>query len=371
MSEGLFIYSDAFEGYDMGPEHPMKPIRLRNTRDLLASYGALDRVTVEEPRLATREELLTTHSAEFVQAVEMLDHATRVPHSYRRFGFGTGDNPVFPDIYDASRLYTGASVQAAEAIAEGRCRIAMNIAGGLHHAHYDRAAGFCVFNDCAVAIHRLRQTFGRVAYVDIDVHHGDGVQEAFYADPTVLTISIHETGRTLYPGAGFVRELGEDEGKGYSVNVPVWPFTPDEQWLEAFRGAALPILRAFDPQAIVLQCGADAHALDPLAHVCLTAQGWLEAVREVKALRAPIVALGGGGYNQTTVPRMWALAFSELFDVPLPDETPSSFPWHARIPTLTDHAAPDLSAEALAESAAHNRQTVEEVRELLFPLHGL
>lgn len=367
----IFFYTDAFQGYDMGSEHPLKPLRLRKTYELLRDYGALEAAVVEEPTPCTVEDLLTTHSAEFVQAVEMLNDTSALPHSYRRYGFGSGDNPLFPNIFDASCLYTGASLNAAQAVVEDRAPIAVNISGGLHHAHYARAAGFCVFNDCAVALHRLRERFARVAYVDIDVHHGDGVQELFYDDPSVLTISIHETGRTLFPGTGFVAEVGEGAGTGYSINVPVWPNTSDEQWLRAWRTAALPILRAFAPEAIVLQMGADAHVLDPLAHVALTAQGWLEAVRDVKALGVPLVVVGGGGYNQTTVPRMWTLACAELFGLSLPDDTPNTYRWHTQIPALTDHKLPVVSPEAAEQAETYNQGTIEEVRQTLFGYHGL
>jgi len=369
MNQGVFFYTDDFQKYNLGPHHPLQPIRLRCTYELLESYDAFTQITLAHPSPCSQEDLLTTHSPEFVKVVDRLSSGQHVPHPYA-YGFGTGDNPIFPGMWEASLLYTGASVDAAQALIDGR-KVAMNISGGLHHAHYARAAGFCVFNDCAVAIHRLRRQFARVAYVDLDVHHGDGVQEAFYDDPTVLTISIHETGRTLFPGTGFVHEIGVQEGTGYSVNIPLWPYTTDEIWLGAWREVGLPILEAFNPEAICLQLGTDAHYLDPLARLCLTAQGWLEAVKDVVALGRPIVALGGGGYNLTTVPRMWALAFGELFGVYFPDETPETFADHDRIPTLTDHAEPPVAPhdkEAAINYAAH---TVREVKRLLFGLHGL
>lgn len=370
MSKGVFLYTNRFEQYDMGPSHPLKPTRIVRTYELLRSYGALDAVSVEEPRPCGVEDLLTTHSGEFVEVVDRLSVGEHVPFPMR-YGFGPGDNPVFPGMYDASALYTGASVDGARALSDGRCRIALNLSGGLHHAHYDRAAGFCVFNDCAVAIHRLRRRFARVAYVDIDVHHGDGVQEAFYDDPTVLTISIHETGQTLYPGGGFVRETGIGEGTGYSVNLPVWPYTDDAVWLSTWREAGLPILRAFDPDAICLEMGADPHFLDPLARLSLTAQGWVGAVADVAALGKPLLALGGGGYNPLTVPRMWALAFEVLFGVRLANETPEAFPYHERMPFLRDEEEPPIAPHDREQALAYAHHTVEEVRTRLFGRFGL
>ncbi len=368
MSDGIFFYTDEFLAYDLGPHHPMKPTRLRRTYDLLRSYGA--RLVVEEPKPCPLSDLQAVHSTDFIWAVDRLSSGDHVPFP-ERYGFGSGDNPIFPEMWEASLLYCGGSADAAQAVADGRCDVAMNISGGLHHAHYDRAAGFCTFNDCVVAINRLRTRFERVAYVDIDVHHGDGVQEAFYDDPSVLTVSIHESGYHLYPGTGFVHELGARSGVGRSVNIPVWPYTNDAQWLWAWREVGLPLLKAFEPQAIVLELGADAHYLDPLARICLTAQGWLEAVKDVQSLGKPIVALGGGGYNQTTVPRMWALATSQLLGLDLPNETPEQWADHAVIPTLFDAEEPPIAPHDTEVAQSNAEQVVAEARLRLFPHFGL
>ena len=354
----------------MGPQHPLKPRRLRLTYDLLDSYGLLDtHLEVTEPERADEEEVAETHSRDYLEVLRALDRGEPV-RSARRYGFGTGDNPVFPQLYESSLLYTGGSIGAAQAVVDG-ATLAFNISGGLHHAHYDRAAGFCVLNDCACAIRRLRRRFDRVAYVDIDVHHGDGVQESFYADPNVLTVSIHESGNTLFPGTGYVQETGEGAGEGFSVNVPLAPHTTDALWSTAFRQGAMPLLRAFDPDAIFLQMGTDPHVADPLAHVALSAQGWLTAVLDVIGLGKPIVAVGGGGYNMTTVPRMWTLAIAALLGVTLPDATPESYAAHDAIPTLTDHAMPTPDARDLAAAQQFAAATVAEIRETLFPHFGL
>lgn len=374
MSIPLFFYSDALLGYDMGPQHPLRPRRLRMTFDLLESYGLLgSSVEVVAPRLAEFEEVAEVHDRDYLEMINKLDPGEPV-RGMQRYGFGGGDNPIFEGIYGASLLYTGASADAAQAILDGAGggRVAFNISGGLHHAHYDRAAGFCVLNDCAVALTRLRRKYARVAYVDIDVHHGDGVQELFYTDPTVLTVSLHESGNTLFPGTGFVQEVGEGSGEGYSINLPFAPGTTDEIWLEAWREAALPILKAFDPEAIVLQMGTDTHELDPLAHLDLTAQGWLAAVKDVRDLGKPIVAVGGGGYNLTTVPRMWTLAVAALTGAELPDEIPASYPHRtAGLLTLTDHTASAAGGRASNSARAFADQSVAEVKSLLFPRFGL
>jgi acetoin utilization protein AcuC len=371
MARPSFFYSEKLLGYNMGPHHPMQPRRLKMTRDLLQSYGLFENtLDLVEPEMAEWEEVAEVHSRDFLEMLNSLDRGEPV-RGMQRYGFGGGDNPIFKGIYAASLLYTGASVQAAQTVLDGNS-VAFNIAGGLHHAHYDRAAGFCVLNDCAAALRRLRRKYARVAYVDIDVHHGDGAQELFYTDPTVLTISLHESGRTLFPGTGFTYETGEGEGVGYSVNLPFAPYTTDEIWLEAWRTSALPILRRFDPEAIVLQMGTDAHELDPLAHVSLTAQGWLEAVKDVRNLGKPIVAIGGGGYNMTTVPRMWTLAVATLAGVDLPDEIPEAYPHRTTgLTTLTDHSSPKVGQRDQEIARRFADQSVEEIKGLLFPRYGL
>lgn len=369
MADGIFFYSDALEGYNMGPQHPMQPIRMRRTNELLELYGVFETVQREKPKPCSLSDLRQVHSPAFIEAVHALSEGDNSASAWE-FGFGFSDNPIFAGMYEAACLYTGASADAAQAVLDGS-PIAMNISGGLHHAHYAKAAGFCIFNDCAVAANILRRKFDRVAYVDIDVHHGDGVQEAFYEDPTVLTISIHQSGRTLFPGTGFAPEIGFGAGEGFSVNVPMWPYSDDETWLWAWRESALPILKTFDPGAIVLQLGTDAHYLDPLAHIMLTAQGWLEAVKDVIALERPIVALGGGGYNQTTVPRMWTLAAAELFDLELPNETPEAFSFHDKIPTLRDRFAPEIPDREHIEARAQAEHTVDQLKRVLFPRFGL
>jgi acetoin utilization protein AcuC len=365
MSRPLFFYTEALLNYDMGPQHPLRPIRLRMTRDLLESYGMFDNaLEIREPKLADWEEVAEVHSRDYLEVLNRLEDGEPF-RGMQRYGFGGGDNPIFPGIYHASLLYTGASADAAQAIldGEGGGQVAFNISGGLHHAHYDRAAGFCVLNDCAVALKRLRRKYARVAYVDIDVHHGDGVQELFYEDPACLTVSLHESGRTLFPGTGYTDEIGVGAGEGYSVNLPFAPSTTDEIWLDAWREAALPLLKAFDPEAIVLQLGTDTHEKDPLAHLCLTAQGWLEAVKDVKALGKPIVALGGGGYNLTTVPRMWTLAAATLAGQELPDAIPADYSYRSEgLTTLTDHTLPEVSSRQQEAARAFAAQSVAELK---------
>lgn len=371
MSRPVFIYSDSLMGYNMGEQHPLRPVRLRMTYELLESYGLFDTaLELIEPQLADEEEVAEVHSRDYLEAINRLNNGEPF-RGMQRFGFGGGDNPIFEGIYESSLLYTGGSAMAAQAVLDGDS-VAFNISGGLHHAHYDKAAGFCVLNDCAVAMRRLQRKYARVAYVDIDVHHGDGVQELFYSDPTCLTVSLHESGRTLFPGTGFTEEIGEGMGVGYSVNLPFAPYTTDDVWLEAWRASALPLLQAFRPEAIVLQLGTDTHIKDPLAHACLTAQGWLGAVKDVRDLGVPIVAIGGGGYNLTTVPRMWCLAVTTLAGIAVTDDIPSHYAYRApELSTLTDHNAPTITTQQHAHARAFAQTSAAELKARLFPRFGL
>ena len=302
----------------------------------------LNRLAEVDFRLSERageQDLLRVHSDEYVDAVRKLSDVEDAATRWSRRGedlateFGLyGDNPPFPDMYDVSRGYVGVVADAARAVRDG-APLAFGLGGGLHHARWDRASGFCIFSDGALGIDILRERFERVAYIDIDLHHGDGVQSIWLDDPNVLTYSIHESGKTLYPGTGFVNETG---ASGTSVNVPLPAKTTGEVFLDAFKRTALPVMERFQPEAIVLQMGTDAHISDPLGHLRVFAQDWLAAVAEVRNLNLPIVVTGGGGYNLTTVPRMWTAAILTLSDLPVPDEIPADLAAAWQMPTFFD-----------------------------------
>ena len=347
-----FYYSPAILKYDFGPQHPLKPERLRRTIELLERYG----VQPTDPGPGSPDDALRVHQEEYVRAVQAFDplESDRTPRDLLyEFGFGPGDNPAFPGMYTASLAYASATSRAAEAVRDG-VPLAFGIGGGLHHALPRRASGFCIFDDPAIACHILRERFDRVAYVDIDVHHGDGVQWIFYEDPTVLTCSIHEEGRTLFPGTGFVDETGAELS---SLNVPLEARTTGDVWIDAFERGILPVLERFEPQAVVLQLGTDAHFLDPLGHIRITQQDWLAAVRRVQGLGLPIVAVGGGGYNLTTVPRMWTSAVLTLGGVPFEDAIPQDLAEAYGTPTFSDHDVP-MPRE---QGRAHAEQVIRTI----------
>lgn len=372
-------YGDAAM-YDLGPTHPLKPGRVLLTYRLIEEFGitALDNVTSIPARDATEEEIGLVHTAAYIEAVKLAGRGKRGP--WWEFGFGPGDNPVFPNMHEASARVAGASITAAEALLCGRADHVFNPSGGLHHAMPGRASGFCVYDDPAIAIAWLREHgVGSVAYVDVDAHHGDGVQEIFYDDPNVLTVSLHQSGRTLFPGTGFVEEIGGPGAEGYSVNVPLPPLTPDGLWLRAFEQVVPPILEAFQPEVLVTQLGCDTHCTDPLTNLMLTTGAYFETARILHGLAHSTaggkwLATGGGGYQWArVVPRAWTIYFAEMAGFELPDELPESFLREAE-----RMAGEPVPSRLWEPEIAHTPVTVgeidtivAEVREAVFSFHGL
>ncbi|HUT74193.1 MAG TPA: acetoin utilization protein AcuC [Armatimonadota bacterium] len=378
MKRATLIHSPKLSGYSIGAGHPLRPERLELTFDLLQAYGVVPSppdINWDEPSLPDKRDLLTVHSNEYIEVVRALGEGKRVDLP-RRYGLDTPDNPLFPGMYEASALCVGGSLLAADLVLDGKSAVAFNIGGGLHHAHRNRAAGFCVFNDPAIAIaHVLERTDGdaRVAYLDIDAHHGDGVQEAFYDSNRVLTISLHETGRYLFPHTGEVEEMGAQEGVGCSVNVPLAPYTDDETYTWAVREIVPPLVAAFAPDFVVSQLGADSHYRDPLTHLALTTRGFTEVVAMIRDLPGKWIAVGGGGYDLQVVPRAWSLAFGVMAGVELPDEIPAALA--ARYPDsdgrLHDTDVPQFEDDLRAEVRAMAEDSVAQVKRLIFPRHGL
>lgn len=373
MRRAAFIYDDALSRHELRSDHPMRPVRLRYTYDLLQSYGAFDGATSKllPPRRATEEEIKWFHSEEYVSAVRGFSLGLS-GYDPRRFNFaGQGDNPVYPGMYDAALLSTGASLAAAELLANREVDAAFSISGGLHHAAVGHASGFCVFNDPAIVIKYLLALGLRVAYVDIDAHHGDGVQDAFYDDDRVLTISVHESGRFLFPGTGFVGELGAGKGAGYSVNLPLYPYTDDEIYLETFHDVVPPLLRAFAPDVLVTQLGIDSYHSDPLTHLQVTTRGYVGAVEELSRMDIPWLALGGGGYDLTAVARAWTLAYGVMLGTEWPDRVPEPFAGQHGVGQLRDTETPRVPADVRSEARRYAEESAAELKEKVFPVHGL
>ncbi|MDP7588558.1 MAG: acetoin utilization protein AcuC [SAR202 cluster bacterium] len=373
MRRAAFIYEDALSRHELRSDHPMRPVRLRYTYQLLQEYGAFDNpeAVLLDPRSATDQELTWLHTPEYVAAVKALGSGAGGVDG-ARFGFsGQGDNPVYPNMFEAATLSTGASLLAAEMVASGEVGAAFNISGGLHHAAAGNASGFCVFNDPALAVHYFLKRGMRVAYVDIDAHHGDGVQGAFYNDNRALTISVHESGRYLFPGTGAVAELGEGAGRGYSVNLPLYPYTADDDYIEAFSQVVPPLVRAFDPDVLVTQLGIDSYHSDPLTHLQVTTEGYIEAVRQLSALGLPWLAMGGGGYDVNAVARAWTLAYGVMLDTEWPDQLPAAFAQEHGAGRLRDQLSPEIPPDIKTDIRRHLGDTVAQIRQQIFPLHGL
>ncbi len=339
--------------YSFGPKHPLNPERLRRAIAILESLDL--ELEWLDPGQASESDVLRVHLQPYLNAVKTL---SKTPDADgMEFGIWPGDNPAFAGMYEAALAYSGGSTAASRTICDGE-NLAITLGGGLHHADREFTRGFCIFNDPAIACSVLRDRFSRVAYVDIDVHHGEGVQWLFERDPTVLTSSIHESGRTLFPGTGFVEETGTDFS---AVNVPIVAGSSGDTWLWAFQHGIVPALSAFKPEAIVLQMGADPHFADSLGHLKVRVQDWLAAIAAVRNLGTPLVALGGGGYNLTTVPRMWTAAVHTLLGASLPDRLPEPFATDWETPLYLDPDRPCPADAGLTEAEEVVRQLERDV----------
>ncbi|GAA1069148.1 acetoin utilization protein AcuC [Kitasatospora arboriphila] len=386
---GLHLFwDDAVTAYDFGPGHPMDPTRLALTKHLVDAFG-LDRgrgVTVRSAPAAGDSTLRLVHTGEYIAAVRKV--AADPDLVDLRHGLGTDDNWAFPGLHTASALIAGQSVAAAESVWRGEARHAVNFAGGLHHAMPDRASGFCVYNDPALAVARLLELGAeRVAYVDVDVHHGDGVQQAFWNDPRVLTVSLHEHPATLFPETGWSTESGGPDAPGSAANLPLPAGTGDAGWLRAFHALVPELLAAFRPQVLVTQHGADTHVEDPLAHLAVS----LDAQRLVaEALHGLAhehadgrwIALGGGGYAVVdVVPRTWTHLVATAAGRPLDPAAETPEEWRAEVYRRTRQQAPLRMTDGAApdwrdfhdgyDPASRLDQAILAARRAVYPHHGL
>jgi len=314
ITKAAFIYSKELEKYHYPPEHPFNTIRAQKVREIINSLGLLSGNGRRElpPEPATRVELKKFHTARYLHALKTAASDKHWDNKALSMGIGTPDCPIFAGMYEYSVLAAGATLVGAKLILANETDAAFNPSGGFHHAGPERASGFCYINDVALACIVLAEQGKRVLYLDVDVHHGDGVAYAFYERCDVMTISFHENPRALFPGTGFTNEIGEGEGKGYCINVPLPIGTYDEAYMKAFETIALPLIGSFKPDVFVLQLGTDALAGDPLAHLHLTNNVYAEVINHLLSFQKPILMASGGGYNIENTVRAWALAWSVL-----------------------------------------------------------
>ena len=382
------VFDSSLTDYDFGPAHPMSPLRVDLTMRLAGELGVTGPggLLMVPATAADEDTIATVHDPRLIEAVQ---HAGRHPdEAQASFGLGTEDNPVFARMHEASAHVVGASLEAFRRVWSGEALHAANISGGLHHAMPDRASGFCIYNDVAVGIkHLLAQGAQRVAYVDVDVHHGDGVERIFWDDPRVLTISLHETGQMLFPGTGFPADVGGPDARGSAVNVALPPGTSDAGWLRAFHAVVPPLLREFRPDVLVTQHGCDSHADDPLAHLMLSVDGQRAAYLALHELAHEVaggrwVATGGGGYALVgVVPRAWTHLLAIVGGRPLEPETETPGEWREHV-----RASLDLMAPFRMTDGRHPRyrdwsegydpdtwldRAIHATRTEVFPLHGL
>jgi acetoin utilization protein AcuC len=384
-TDTLVVWDEALLAYDLG-DHPLDPVRVELTIALARSLGVLDRpgVAIVAPQQADEKALQRVHRPGYIAAVK----AASDDPLFTGAGLGTPDNPVFERMHEASSYVAGASLLAADAVWSGQARRAVNIAGGLHHAMPDRASGFCVYNDPAIAIAKLLEDGAeRIAYVDVDVHHGDGVQAVFYDDPRVLTISLHETPLALFPGTGFPEETGGPNAQGTAINVALPPGVSDAGWLRAFHAVVPGALRAFRPQLLFTQCGADAHRMDPLADLRLSVDGQRASYLALRALADELcdgrwVATGGGGYALVeVVPRAWTHLLATLTGEPLDPATLTPVDWRSLVKErrplaspplrLTDDCDPGYDPWLPGDEPDAVDRAILATRRAVFPLLGL
>jgi len=360
--------------FDFGSGHPFKIHRLGLTYALIEALGlsTLEGVRRIEPREATEEEACVFHSQGYLETLRLASTGMWVPNLFAH-GLGTPDNPVFPDVYEWGMSVAGASIDCAKDLLAGRASRAFNMSGGLHHAMPSRASGFCHINDIVLAIHALVDAGKRVAYIDIDAHHGDGVEHAFYTRDDVLTISVHQTGYTIFPGSGFVEDIGDGAGRGFAVNVPLLPGAGDEALDRSLEEVVLPALELFAPDVIATQFGADAILGDPVAGLRYSLRGFERAVHRFRGLDLPWLAFGGGGYDIGNVVRAWTLVWAAMVEADLSEEIPSDWATQAavhRVPASSLRGPTEEPPQTSASVLEDLDGVVERLRETVFPILG-
>ncbi|MBN1664733.1 MAG: acetoin utilization protein AcuC [Deltaproteobacteria bacterium] len=375
-NQHILFYSDALASFNYGSNHPFKPARAKVFYELLNRYSLIfeENQRIMVPQKLDETLLRLFHTAEYIRLLKLCN-AGEFTINMLDFGIGSGDNPVVAGMLDFALDAAGATYEGAMMLAGGRAAVVFNPHGGFHHARSDFAEGFCYVNDIAIAITALIHQGKRVAYCDIDAHHGNGVQEAFYEDRRVLTISLHESGESLYPWGGFVDETGSGDGKGFNVNIPFHAGTDDAIYLAAFDAVVPPLISAFRPDILFIECGGDAHKDDPLAHLNLTSRSYETVLKALKSLCPRIMATGGGGYDVHKTAAVWALTWAALCGIKMTDAFAGlvggmMYGPEARISSLED-APFRISGPEEKQCRKEADRVVDYIKKEIFPIHGL
>jgi len=379
MKKPVFIYSQQQMAYKFHDDHPFNHVRLQLTYDLLKAMNLLDDAQVVAPRFATDEELELVHDKAFIHAVKAAGKGELSIGVANSFGLGTEDTPMFSNMHEAASLLVGGTLTAVDLVMEGMTDHALNLSGGLHHGFRGKASGFCIYNDTSVAIEYMRRKYGaRVLYIDTDAHHGDGVQFAFYEDNDVCTLSIHETGRYLFPGTGNINEKGQGQGYGYSINVPMDAFTEDESFLKLYETSVKEVAAFFKPDVILTQNGADAHYYDPLTHLHSTMKTYSVIPKIAHNVahqycNGKWIAVGGGGYDiWRVVPRAWAMLWLEMNEQleqakgPLPKTWVEKWNERAPVDLHIDWEDPDDLYPAIPRKQEINEKNTKTLEKALY-----
>ncbi|MHA1232356.1 MAG: acetoin utilization protein AcuC [Candidatus Helarchaeota archaeon] len=405
--KAVLIDSEEFQNYDFGPQHPLTPKRLKLTRRLIEEFGLIDNneAKVEEARYATDDEIKLIHGEAYINVLKEVSDPNYHGGPVWEYGLGPGDNPIFPNMYDSSRLYVGASLVAADLVMKDKTKHAFNISGGLHHAmgssamdadgnrvktgRRDRASGFCILNDCAITAAYLIKNYKvkKIAYLDVDAHAGDGMAYIYYKLPNVLTISIHQHPRTLFPGTCYLDEVGEDEGEGYCVNITAPPYIFEDPYLKILNETVRPILKNYNPDVLITQLGVDTHFTDPLTMMALSTSTYKQIAEFIHDLVHDIcngrwIALGGGGYSPDIVGKSWTIYYSVMCEKlnELPEEVPESWSNFCKeligktpSPKLIDDFNPrrKLNEENCNKIEQLTDDLIKAIKERIFPYFNL
>lgn len=381
MKDCVFVFSPSYQTYQFHQDHPFNQLRVYVTYDLLNTMNAFGQGEIIAPRMATESELSLVHTEDYIRAVKLAGRGKLPEADGESYGLGTEDTPVFAGMHEAASLLVGGTLTAADYVMTGKAKHALNLGGGLHHGFRGRASGFCIYNDSSVVIRYVQKNYrARILYIDTDAHHGDGVQFTFYDDPSVCTVSIHETGRYLFPGTGQVQERGHGEGYGYAFNIPLDAFTEDQSFIDSYLTAVREIAEFFKPDVILTQNGADAHYYDPLTHLCTTMRIYEEIPKLAHELAHKYcdgrwIAVGGGGYDiWRVVPRAWGRIWLEMKAIKaeghMPEKWLKRWEKQASVPLPAAWSDPDGLYAPIPRKAEITEKNARTVSKALFPIRS-